>query len=101
VARLIEEWQLFDHVIIDRAIKQRHPRPWSCACEQGGQPERQPQLNPTSPWLPHAGNPPSSALHPKRSQTRQNQQHFQTALRLGGDMAAVAVLKVSGKCKKF
>ena len=30
--RLVEEWQLLDHVIIDRAIKQWRPRLRSCTC---------------------------------------------------------------------
>lgn len=34
--RLIEEWQLFDHMIIDRAIKQWRPRLRSCVREEGG-----------------------------------------------------------------
>jgi hypothetical protein len=40
-ARLNEEWQLFNHVIIDRAIKQWRPRLRSCVREQGGHFEHQ------------------------------------------------------------
>ena len=40
-ARLIEEWQLFDQVIIDRAIKQWRPRLRSCVREKGGHFEHQ------------------------------------------------------------
>src|SRR6218665_1075685 len=34
-ARLVEEWQLLDHVIIDRAIKQWRLRLRSCVRERG------------------------------------------------------------------
>ena len=40
-ACLVEEWQLLDHVIIDRAIKQWRPRLRSCVHEQGGHFEHQ------------------------------------------------------------
>ena len=40
-ARLIEKWQHFDHVIIDRAIKQWRPRLRLCVREQGGHFEHQ------------------------------------------------------------
>ena len=40
-ARLNEEWQLFDHVIIDPAIKQRRPRLLPCVREKGGHFEHQ------------------------------------------------------------
>ena len=40
-ARLIEEWQLFEQVIIDRAIKQWRPRLRSCVREKGGHFEHQ------------------------------------------------------------
>ena len=36
VTRLVEEWQMFDHSIIDWAIKQWRPRLWLCVREQGG-----------------------------------------------------------------
>ena len=39
--RLVEEWQLLDHVIIDRTIKQWRPRLRSCVCERGGHFEHQ------------------------------------------------------------
>src|ERR1043165_3907563 len=40
-ARLVEEWQLFDHAIIDRAVKQWRPRLRSCVRERGGHFEHQ------------------------------------------------------------
>lgn len=40
-ARLVEEWQLLDHIIIDRAIKQWRPRLRSCVRERGGHFEHQ------------------------------------------------------------
>jgi hypothetical protein len=40
-ARLVEEWQLFDQNIVDRAIKQWRPRLRSCVREQGGHFEHQ------------------------------------------------------------
>ena len=66
VDHLIEEWQLFDHMIIDRAIKQWRPRLQSCIREQGGHFEHHLELSFTSLWLLYVGNFPFSVLHCKR-----------------------------------
>src|SRR6218665_1041922 len=57
-ARLVEEWQLLDHVIIDRAIKHWCPRLRFCVREQKGYFEH--QLEPNFTATPQPGHLRSS-----------------------------------------
>ena len=66
-ARLIEQWQMFDQVIIDRTIKQQRLRLQQCVREQEGHFEHHIQLNFTSFQVFHVGKFNFLELHFKRS----------------------------------